>query len=210
MPSLIVRPPSDRFSAPYIPPTFGDALRVWWAFSWRNIALGYVSDFFYMQHPRLGLTPGTFITGILAMYWVLGKNFRNFRLALVPPEIAVSNLEPRPDQILPRSFRRCLRIWWAFSWRELVFTLVLYFVSSIPVSMLLVASALVSIRLGEFLGYLIELTIWGGVGLFVLYNNILDETFSDFRVVLLPRSPRIPSDSSVPTAEAPCPPQPEV
>jgi len=76
--------------------------------------------------------------------------------------------------------------------------------------MLLVASALVSIRLGEFLGYLIELTIWGGVGLFVLYNNILDETFSDFRVVLLPRSPRIPSDSSVPTAEAPCPPQPEV
>ncbi len=188
MPSLLApRPAFDRFAAPYIPPTFGDGLRVWWAFSWRNILLGYVPDSFYLKLPRLGLTPVTFFTGILAMHWILGKNFRNFRLALVPPEVAASNREPCPDQILPANFRRSLRVWWAFSWREFVFTLILYFIGSIPLSMLMAASTLVSPLFSEVVGQLVQLLIWGGVGLFVFYNNILDETFSDFRVVLLPR-----------------------
>jgi hypothetical protein len=210
MPSLLVpRPDSDRLAAPYITPTFGDALRVWWAFSWRNILLGYAGDFFYSNDVNFGVMPTTFITGILAMYWILGKNFRNFRLALVPPEVAASNREPSPDQILPANFRRSLRVWWAYSWRALAFTLVLYIVGSIPLGVLLVASVAISPLFGEIIGRLVQLLVWGGVGLFVFYNSILDETFSDFRVVLLPRRVRAPSDAVVPVPSATVPPQPE-
>lgn len=61
-----------------------------------------------------------------------------------------------------------------------------------------------NISLGIFLGMLREmnrvlattiplmegLVIGAAVGLFVIYSNILDEQFGDFRVALLPREPQ--------------------
>jgi hypothetical protein len=52
-----------------------------------------------------------------------------------------------------------------------------------------------------------SLVISGAVGLFVIYSNILDEDFGDFRVVLLPREP-VPQNAAAaaPPAASPATP----
>ena len=182
----------------YIQPNFGHGLRIWWAFFWTTSLIAGVLTFalnfslrrIYQDSNIPGSVLGpimkfdpyvlTYIVALFVMDYVLQKNFRHFRLGLL------SNRGGEGAQSLAVTLGRTLRVWWTYSWRSLVYRLIITFVSTIPMGVLVglfaripVAHALVSI--------LAVIAIDGAAGLFVIYSNILDEDFGDFHVCLLPR-----------------------
>jgi hypothetical protein len=115
-----------------------------------------------------------------AMYYILGKTFRHFKIGLV----SAGNFD-RP-QTVERTTNRVARVWFAYSWRALVYGLIATFVTSFPLGTL--AGAFERIPLiAPTLRFIFQLAISGAVGLYVFYNNILDENFGDARVCLLRR-----------------------
>lgn len=182
----------------YIQPNFGHGLRIWWAFFWPTtliaailtIAFNYILRRIYqvteipadVLRPIMNLAPYvlTYIVALFVMDYILQKSFRPFRMGLL------SNRGGEGAQPLPVTLGRTLRVWWTYSWRTLVYRLILMFITTIPMGVILglftripVAHALVQ--------FLITLGIDAAAGLFVIYSNILDEDFDDFRVCLLPR-----------------------
>jgi hypothetical protein len=195
--------------SPYVQPSFNYALRIWWAFFWPLNVMATVLTFgltaagyalyqgFHMSAAPLkyGLMVGPFlITYALAlpvMFYILGKNFRHFRVGLV----ASGNFEhPQP---VPRTMGRVARVWFAYSWRTLIYGLIAAFVTSLPLGAIAGAFSRMPAVAGS-LRFLFGIAINGAVGLYVIYNNIIDENFGDARVTLLPRGPE------------PAPPQPQV
>jgi hypothetical protein len=200
--------------AAYIQPTLSHGLRVWWAYYWPTTLIvgllaycvSYWVRIFYDRLVIEALTAKvalfvspyllTAATGLLIFRYLLGKRFRHFRLALVPPGYNVGS----PP--IPPIWRRTIRVWWTFTWRAVIYGIVLAFLLSIPMG------AFFGMFVGttnRFLAILIplveQLIIAGGVGLFVMYSNVLDEDFSDFRVVLLPReapAPQAPIAAGLP------------
>lgn len=198
--SSAAAPPAD-----YIQPTLGHGLRIWWAYYWPTNLIAAVLVFCFQFWLRklyenvilsartvvivMRILPyaTTYIVAFFIIWYVLGKRFRHFRIALLP---AAGGADAQP---LRRTFKRTLRVWWAFSWRTILY--------------LLIASVAASVSLGMLTGFLSEmgramailvpavesLVLSGAVGLFVIYSNILDEEFGNFRVVLLPRNPAQPT-----------------
>jgi hypothetical protein len=122
----------------------------------------------------------TYIVALFVMDYVFQKKFRHFRVGLL------SNRGGEGAQPLEVTLGRTLRVWWTYSWRSLVYRLIIMFVTTIPMGVLVglftrmpIAHALVQ--------FLATIAIDGAAGLFVIYSNILDEDFGDFRVCLLPR-----------------------
>lgn len=202
----------------YIQPNLNHALRIWWAYYWPTflistfiIFVGMVSLQIAWQDAKISgnfvlwgnrILPfvATYGVSILTIRYIFGKRFRHFRIALLPLNSACGT-EP-----LPRSFRRSMRLWWAFCWRAVVYSIIV----RVAASVVLGYTIAVLSEMGHLMAVLIplvsQIAIDGAVGLFVIYSAILDEDFGDFRVCLMPRKPAEPVASAVtPTAPSPLP-----
>lgn len=190
-------PPVPSYLSNYIQPTFDHGLRIWWAFFWPttliSAILGFAVEFglrVIYEHtnvpgsligPVMRFTPYviSYVVALFIMEYILRKNFRHFRIGLV------SNGGGPNAQDLPATFVRTVRVWWTYSWRTVLYRIIISFVASIPLGVLLgvftrIPTAQTIVRA------LVMIAIDAGAGLFVIYSNILDEDFGDFRVCLLP------------------------
>jgi hypothetical protein len=199
-------------TADYIQPNFGHALRIWWALFWRSTLVGGILGiglgllvgrlYQYGDLPLGAVAPTAryggyvlnYAVAFFVMYYVLHKTFRRFRVALVE-----NWCEPNA-QILEPTLARSSRIWWTYTWRTVVYTLVVYVAAYIPLS---VVTGFLS--LGPAVGSVLVLlfgsvVIPGVAALFAIYSNILDEDFGNFRVTIAPRSASVPGAEIVATA----------
>jgi hypothetical protein len=114
------------------------------------------------------------------MNYILRKNFRQFRIGLLSHRGGVGSERLRP------TLRRTIPVWWTSCWRTFVYGLIATFVTAIPRAFL-VGPFSGNRVLESSVGSLFSVALGGAIGLFVIYSNILDEDFGDFRVCLLPR-----------------------
>jgi hypothetical protein len=183
--------------ANYIQPNLGHGLRIWWAFFWpttliTGILTAVLNYSIRRIYPDSGL-PGnllgsmmkfdpyvlTYIVALFVLDYVLQKNFRHFRIGLL------SNRGGEGAQQLQVTLIRTLPVWWTYSWRSLIYRLIITFVATIPMSVLLGLFQRIPVA-RVLIPALLSLAIDGAAGLFVIYSNILDEEFGEFRVCLLP------------------------
>ena len=207
-------PSASSAAAPldsYIQPTLGHGLRIWWAYYWPTNLIAAVLIFCFQFWLRklyenvilsaratviaMRILPyaTTYIVAFFIIWYVLGKRFRHFRIALLP---AAGGADAQP---LRRTFKRTLRVWWAFSWRTILYLVIASVAASVSLGMLTGFLSEMGRAMAVLVPLLESLLLSGAVGLFVIYSNILDEEFGDFRVVLLPRNP------VQPTVAAPAP-----
>ncbi len=197
--------PQASIQDSYVQPTLSHAFRIWWAYYWRNTVVtvilfagvilverpwfekGYIPDWFYLPTVRYAPILITYAVAIPVFYMVLRKKFRKFRIGLVSCQNGVLG-----DQVLPATLGRTLRIWWAFSWRAFMLGLIVSFVA-LPLNMLVGTLSALLPQFAVGFTFLAQLTIDAAVGLFVIYNSILDEGFPDFQVCLLPRTAPAPA-----------------
>lgn len=196
----------------YIQPNFGHGLRIWWAFFWPTtlisatltIALNFILQRVYQDSAIPGSVLGpilkygpyvlSYAVALFVMDYVLEKKFRHFRLGLV------SNRGAEEAQPLPVTLGRSLRVWWTYSWRSLVYRLILTFVAAIPMGVVIGVFTRMPVAQALVRG-LVSIAIDAAAGLFVIYSNILDEDFGDFRVCLFPRQ----KETVAPPTPAPTP-----
>jgi hypothetical protein len=213
-PSLFTAPAGARESKPadgYIQPTLNHGLRIWWAYFWPTTLIAGVLQFcagFWLRlmYDRLvidahtlkdGILTAPYLTtaaiGLLIFRYILGKRFRHFRLALLP---AASLSDAAP---LRPIWRRTVRIWWTFTWRSLVYALIAFVIVTLPLSWFL-GIFRPSPAFASFFFLSFGTVVNAAISLFIIYSNILDEEFGDFRVVLLPRepAPKTPLAAGVP------------
>jgi hypothetical protein len=203
--------------ANYIQPELNHGLRIWWAFYWPTVLVQMLLTIGvnkvigrYLEDPRL--SAGTaralvfiarfdvFIFYYLVAFLVIGsllrRNFRNFRIGLLPRSAG----EAAPE--LSPTIRRVARVWWTFSWRSVVYRLIAAFVISFPLGWIM--GFLQALAPGPGTAALVALSVQvlidAVVGMYVIYSSILDEDISDFRVALLPRAT---SSSAAPATEVP-------
>jgi hypothetical protein len=203
-PPSIFDAPHAAFSSPpslsnYIQPNLGHGLRIWWAFFWPATLivafLTFILNFWLrwlyentnvpgsLIGPIMKLSPYvlTYVIALFVMYYILHKNFQQFRIGLL------SNRGGEGSELLGPTLRRTVRVWWTYSWRTLIYGLIAVFVTAIPRAVFVGLFGW-NRRLEVLVATLISIALGGAVGLFVIYSNILDEDFGDFRVCLLPRS----------------------
>jgi hypothetical protein len=182
----------------YIQPNLGHALRVWWAFYWRASLISGVLAFGAAYGLRMlyentavralwigwamKLAPYALFYGvaIFVIRSVLHKSFRHFRIALSPMGT------PGTQTVLEPTLNSAVRVWWVYSWRVVIFSFVALVIVSYPMGIVLGLFAPDPMVMGLFttgLGFFVS----AGVGLYVIYSNILDEDIADFHVCLLPR-----------------------
>lgn len=211
-PSAASVPPLDD----YIQPTLSHALRVWWAYYWRTTLIaGFFGIFvsFTLRSVYASAGPNSawvswakqaqdfILTAIVAIFvldYILEKQFKHFRIGLISAASAIE----RHD--VPVTLWRSMRVWWSFTWRNIVGSVIGYVVVILPLSWLITITrppelaALVVMFLSGF-------AVAGLVALFVIYSSILDEEFGDFRVALLPRKEvaRVASVAAPAASDAP-------
>ena len=196
--------PSESGTVPalqnYIQPTLGHGLRVWWAYYWPTslisiVILGF-STVLLRKAWENGMLSGhavawadriipflvVYSVSVPTIRYVLGKSFRSFRVALLPRNLSSS------AEVLPASFRRSIRVWWEFSWRAVVYSVIVRFAGSIALSLTLGILSSLGRLMAALVPIAFQVVIDGAVGLFVVYSAILDEEYGDFRVALLPRN----------------------
>lgn len=210
--------PSPSSAAPdrnYIQPTLNHGLRIWWAYYWpTTVASGlltfsgaYCIRVLYQRvmisgssaRPLLIALPyaSTAFIGLLIFRYLLGKRFRHFRLALLPREM---NADAVPLRV---SWNRSTRVWWTFTWRSILYAIVLSFLLNISLGIFLGMLRESSPVLAALIPVIEGLIIAAAVGLFIIYSNVLDEEFSDFRVALLPRENKMETSPEPPAVPAP-------
>lgn|SRR5215467_3713368 len=195
----------------YIQPTLNHGLRVWWAYYWPTSLISFV--FIAMISIALRLAWQNFLVSasfvrwansilpyavtyaisLFIIHYILAKRFRHFRVALLPRDISST------DQSLPRTVARTIRVWWAFSWRAVVFSVILRFAGGIAIGFVVAALSMLGPGMTALVPIAAQVIIDGAVGLFVMYSAILDEEFGDFRVALLPRGDVTTVASAAPT-----------
>jgi hypothetical protein len=191
--------PAPSSLSNYIQPNLGHGLRIWWAFFWPTTVISAVLTIAVNSWLKAlyesSNVPGRFLRPILkydpyilsyavaffAMYYILRKNFRHFRIGLL------SRRGGEGSEILETTLRRTARVWWTYSWRSFLYGLIATFVTAVP-SAVLVGLFAWNRGLQSLVAVLVSTALGGAVGLFVIYSNILDEDFGDFRVCLLPRA----------------------
>lgn len=219
-PSMFNAPSTVRESKPdavYIQPTLNHALRIWWAYYWpTSLAAGMIifcgAFWLRLLYERVAISAHTLrislivlpyaataAIGVLIFRYILGKRFRHFRIALLP---AAGGSEATP---LRPVWRRTIRVWWTFTWRSVIYGIVLGLLVGLSLGVVMAMLREMGGILAAFVPIIQGLIIGGAVGLFVIYSNILDEKFGDFKVVLLPREVA----RQTPMA-ANAPPQPQV
>jgi hypothetical protein len=180
----------------YVQPTLGHALRVWWAFFWRNtlisdgivivLVVALMALTRYIPFSRtVRIIPFCsylieYIVAIFVIHFVAYKRFRHFRVILTEQrDGGVDILEP--------TFRRTFRIWWTFTWRSVVYLIALSVAVYVPLGFLSSAFAAIFPALAVVFNTFFHALVEGAAGLFTIYSNILDEDISGFRVSLAPR-----------------------
>lgn len=182
----------------YLPKTFGRGLRIWWAFFWRKSLLlaiflaalvttvdrlnqSAAIPFWFSFH-LIGFGPYVvnFAAAFFVFHFILRKKFTTFRIALVANQNAAANGPLPPTQA------RTLQIWWRYFWRTFAYSTGIYLVVSLPLGLLVRTLGIIFPRWNDVFAYAAALAIEGAAGLLVIYFNILDEDFSDFRVCLAP------------------------
>jgi hypothetical protein len=190
----------------YVQPTLGHGLRIWWAFYWRTalsaIVLAIALNSALRLFLQIGIIPEVdivpviwvsrfdfvlfyYVVALFVMAYILRKKFHSFRIGLF------SNYGGEGAQPLQPTMRRTARVWWAFSWRAVVYRIIATVVASIPLGWIagLMPALLPRPALPWFnIGF--QMAIDGAVGMFVIYSSILDEDIADFRVALAPRAPK--------------------
>jgi len=207
MPTMFEESPSAGANATdgeYIQPTLNDGLRIWWAFYWRNTLIVSIllAALILAVIPfvlRGAITVGTlrsvmsilpwvisYAVSIPVFYFILRKRFRHYRIALIVPPGG-----PGAEE-LPPTLPRTLRVWWTFTWRTVVYRLVVGFLLSLPLGLIVgTLSEMFPRWIGTFV-FLEVSAVEVVVGLYVIYSNILDEDFAGFRVSLLRRTAAAP------------------
>ena len=198
-PSAASVPPLDD----YIQPTLSHALRVWWAYYWRTTLIaGFFGIFvsFTLRSVYASAGPNSawvswakqaqdfVLTAIVAIFvfdYILQKQFKHFRIGLLSAASAIE----RHD--VPVTLWRSMRVWWSFTWRNIVGSVIGYVVVILPFSWLIGITRPPEF-VAAFLLLLVGFAVAGLVALFVIYSSILDEEFGDFRVALLPRKEVVP------------------
>lgn len=198
-PSAASVPPLDD----YIQPTLNHALRVWWAYYWRTTLIaGFFGIFvsFTLRSVYASAGPNSawvfwakqaqdfILTAIVAIFvldYILEKQFKHFRIGLLSAASAIE----RHD--VPVTLWRSMRVWWSFTWRNIVGSVIGYVVVILPFSWLIRITRPPEF-VAAFLLLLVGFAVAGLVALFVIYSSILDEEFGDFRVALLPRKEVVP------------------
>jgi len=206
-PSLSLSPQPSP-TTPYIQPNFNYALRVWWAFYWPTNLASFILAWllqigtlhlyentaipakFVLYTLQAGPYVITYTIAIFVMRYVLGKTFRNFRIALV-------STDPSSPQPLPVTFSRSIRVWWTYSWRTLALSLLGLAFVIYPLGWF-VALFQPPPALAKTIFFILGLLVNCAFSLFILYSNVLDEAFSDFRVTLLPLNPPDPLATTFP------------
>ena len=176
-------PPENSAQSDYIQPSLSHGLRIWWALYWRStlvtaLSLGGSMAAFRVVLPSYWSYSADYLIILAVMWFILIKRFRTFRIRLVSKADRTHEL--------PVTYRRTFRIWWTFTWRTIVYRLVLGFVSGIPIGFLRGAVEVIYPPLGPAFGMVVGLVIEGAVGLFTIYSSILDEDIADFCVMLAP------------------------
>lgn len=194
----------------WITPTFSHALRVWWAYYWPTwliaaaIQFGAGVGLFAMA--RAGdLTPdeqtwilrvmpfvATAAVGLFVFQYLLTARFGNFRIAIFPATYGENQLS------LPPTFAHGTRIWMAFTWRAILFSVIAGFFVTFPLNAI-VAIVTFGTMPPLVAAVLVGALLNGGVGLFVMYSSILDEEFGTFSVRLVPRQPGPPVQPTQPS-----------
>lgn len=187
----------------YIQPTLNHGLRIWWAYYWPTVVAEIVlsmlaTSFFRLLYNEVIISAETMLWGLriqaylleyflslFTLYYVLHRRFRNFRIALLPRAGDPSSAP------MPVTAKRSLRVWWTFSWRTLIYRLIVTFVATIPLGMIGGVLSEMSRVMAALVPLLEVLLISAVVGLFVMYSNVLDEEFGDFRVALVPRENKL-------------------
>ncbi len=187
----------------YVQPGLGHGLRIWWAYYWPTslVSLFIISFLTFLLrkawendlisgHAVLWssrILPYIVVYGfsVFTIRYVLGKRFRSFRVALLPRD-PLSGTEA-----MSRSFGRTIRVWWAFCWRSVVYSLIVRFAGSVALGFTIGILSSMSRAAATWVPLIAQVVIDGAVGLFVIYSAILDEEFGDFRVALLPREPTL-------------------
>jgi hypothetical protein len=198
----------------YIQPTLNHGLRVWWAYYWPTslisaclIATMIVALRIAWQNALVsgnfirwanGILPYvvTYAISLFIIHYLLAKRFRHFRVALLPRDISST------EQSLPRTFPRTIRVWWAFSWRAVVLSVIVRFAGGIAIGFVVAALSLMGPVMTTLVPIVAQIIIDAAVGLFVMYSAILDEEFGDFRVALLPRKDAAAVAAAAPTPSA--------
>jgi hypothetical protein len=188
LPSLMGERPVAQSVAPgsdYIQPNLSHGLRIWWALFWRttlasSLSYGGPVLAFHLVLPSYWSYSVNYAVTLAMMYFILRKRFRTFQIRLVS--------KGDRTQVLQPNFGRTFRIWWTFTWRTLVYRIVLSFAMTVPMGFLSGAVAVIYPPLGVAFTLFAGLAIEAGVGLFVIYSNILDEEIADFCVTLVPNS----------------------
>src|SRR5690348_941777 len=179
----------------YIHPTLAHGLRIWWAFYWPTaltavvLAIGFNSAMrLFLQIgviPEDGIVPVIWISRLdlyvcyylvafFVMAYILRKNFRSFRIGLL------SNYGGEGAQRLQPTMRRTARVWWACSWRAVIYRIIATFVASIPLGWIMgLMPALLPRQVVPFFNLGMQIAIDGAVGMFVIYTSILDEDIAD-------------------------------
>jgi hypothetical protein len=183
----------------YIQPNLGHGLRIWWAYYWPTFLISSViigvltvvlrkawenvmiSGQVVLWADRILPYVVIAVVSVLGIRRILGKKFRSFYVALLPSEAAFGG-EP-----LSPSFQRTLRVWWAFIWRSVIFSVIFRFAGSVAIGLTIGMFASMEGPMGASVPFVAQVLMDGAVGLFVIYSGILDEEFGDFRVTLVPR-----------------------
>lgn len=192
-------PSSTQFrSADYVQPNLGHAMRIWWAFYWRNaiisgilgVALNYAVRWIYenthvpgkLLRPILqfGVYVLSYLTAIFIIHYVLRKRFRKFRIVLL------TSFGSPETSVLELTLRRTVRVWWTYVWRTIVLSILGWVFVIYPSGMFLGLFKPSPTFAFLFFGA-VGFVVGGAVALFVIYSNILDEEFGDFRVCLVAR-----------------------
>jgi hypothetical protein len=199
----------------YIQPTLSHGLRIWWAYFWRNTVVATIlyaaatliikplllkGDLTFETYRILtAVSPWllTYSVSIPVIYFILRKRFQHFRIGLFALNAGIATEEVPPT--LPRT----LRVWWTFTWRTVVYRLILGFAGSVVLDVALGFLSATFPRLQGTFTLLMSVIVEAAVGLFVIYSNILDEDFSNFRVSLLPRSASVRAAAPAPAAAIP-------
>jgi hypothetical protein len=214
-PSMFGDGPAAQADSPlgdYIQPNLGHGLRIWWAFCWRNTIIAGILDFTLgivaqLAYVRGGISPGTrnallqfgpypmnYLPALFVMHFIIRKNFRDFRIRLISVRDSDFTVVVQP------TFRRTFRIWWTYTWRTLAYVAILTVAMWVPLGFVTGAVAVVFPALSGAFTLLIGSVVGGAVGLYVIYANILDEDFADFRVTLAPKQTAATAPGATATA----------
>jgi hypothetical protein len=220
-PGLFNAPSLEGASFPqenYIQPNLSHCLRIWWAYYWLTFLISsfmigvlmvllrkawenvMISGQVVIWANRILPFVAFFAVSVLSIRRILGKKFRYFCIALLPRD-ATSGVEH-----MSRTFQRTLRVWWAFSWRAVVCSVIIRVAGSIALSLPIGILTAMGGMMAVVVPIVSQIVMDGAVGVFVIYSWILDEEFGDFRVTLVPRGALLRAGSAIePAAPNPIP-----